>query len=68
MARNETILRRSAVYAGENLEAARLIAADPERYPGLMTEWARRILAETPTATVDEQGPGQLALDLGESA
>jgi hypothetical protein len=32
-------------YAAANLESARIIASDPKRYPGLMAEWARRILA-----------------------
>ena len=28
-----------------NLEAARIILADTERYPGVMQEWARLILS-----------------------
>ena len=31
-------------YDPANLEAARVIAADPGRYPGLMNQWAARLL------------------------
>jgi hypothetical protein len=33
-------------YLAANLEAARLIASDPLRYPGLMQTWARLIEAK----------------------
>jgi hypothetical protein len=32
-------------YAAGNLESARILLADPERYQGLMLEWAARIIA-----------------------
>jgi len=31
-------------YRASNIEAARIITADPERYPGLMQEWAALML------------------------
>ena len=31
-------------YAAANLQAARIIAADPQRYPGAIQEWARLLL------------------------
>jgi hypothetical protein len=35
---------RAEVYAEQNRQAARIILADPKRYPGLMQEWARLVL------------------------
>lgn len=32
-------------YERENREAAEMITADPERYPGIMQEWAARTIA-----------------------
>jgi hypothetical protein len=32
-------------YLEGNIRAAEIIAADPTRYPGLMQEWAARVLA-----------------------
>ena len=34
-----------AAMDAQNLEAARIIAANPKKYPGLMAEWAGEILA-----------------------
>jgi hypothetical protein len=34
----------SQVFARANIEAARIILSDPQRYEGLMLEWARRIV------------------------
>jgi hypothetical protein len=31
-------------YRAANVAAARIIAADPERYPGFMQEWAQVVL------------------------
>lgn len=39
-----TVTRREALERS-NVEAAAIIAADPERYAGLPLEWAKRILA-----------------------
>ena len=36
--------QKLARYEAGNVEAARIIAADPVRYPGAMQEWARRVL------------------------
>ena len=36
--------RKAELYRAGNLEAARIIAADPRRYPGAMQEWARLTL------------------------
>jgi hypothetical protein len=35
---------KAEFYRAANLEAARIIAADPHRYPGLMQEWAHLVL------------------------
>ena len=39
--------KRAAKFAADNLEVAEIIIADPERYRGLMLDWAREILAGT---------------------
>ena len=39
-----------------NLESAEIIASDPERYGGIMQEWARRILEQNKPA--EEEVPG----------
>jgi len=31
-------------YREQNLECARIIAAEPERYPGALQDWARLVL------------------------
>ena len=31
-------------YAADNLASARIIAADPDKYPGVMQTWARMVL------------------------
>lgn len=38
-------LKQAGAFRESNLKAARIIAADPERYPGRMQEWAARALA-----------------------
>jgi hypothetical protein len=35
---------KTDAYQAGNLEAARIIAADRFRYPGIMQEWARMVL------------------------
>ena len=39
-----TVKSKQAAYDAGNLEAARIIAADPDKYPGVMQEWAQMIL------------------------
>ena len=36
---------KAELYRAGNLESARIIAADPHRYPGAMQEWAARVLS-----------------------
>lgn len=36
--------RKAELYLAGNIEAARIISADPTRYPGVMQEWARLVL------------------------
>ncbi len=36
--------RLGETYERQNQEAAQIIAADPERYPGVMQQWARLVL------------------------
>lgn len=36
---------KAEMYAEQNRRAARIILADPKRYPGLLQEWARIVLA-----------------------
>jgi hypothetical protein len=38
-------VKKQALFAQQNAEAAAIIAADTERYPGLMQAWARAFLA-----------------------
>ena len=38
-------------YRAGNIEAARIIAVDPDRYPGLLQEWARRVLSPSVRST-----------------
>jgi hypothetical protein len=48
----------SECYAADNLEAARIIAADPGRYPGIMQTWAALIIERTEAPPADwEAGP-----------
>jgi hypothetical protein len=42
MSGRKTIERKIKQYEAKNREAAAIILADPERYPGAMQEWARR--------------------------
>jgi len=35
---------KAELYRASNIEAARIITADPQRYPGLMQEWAAMVL------------------------
>ncbi len=46
-----------AKYDGANLEAARIIAADPERYPGGMQEWAQMVLKRIERERLESVGP-----------
>jgi hypothetical protein len=47
--------RKIEQYHAANLECARIIASDPDRYPGVTQEWAAMILSlpakQTPPAT-----------------
>jgi hypothetical protein len=48
----------AAKFDEENLRAARIVAADPVRYPGLMQEWADMILSRAAAPPADwEAGP-----------
>jgi len=40
--------RKIESYRAANEECARIIAADPVRYPGVMQEWARLVLQSLP--------------------
>jgi hypothetical protein len=69
----------AVVHQQRSLKAARIIAADPERYGGLdvgLVAWAERVLATTAVnedvesaATADDgdQGPPQLRLPYSEA-
>jgi hypothetical protein len=48
-----SVASESKRYTASNLEAARIIAADPARYPGLMLEWSRAMLNRAAENTVD---------------
>jgi hypothetical protein len=41
--RPTTLLQKAAQFDSQNLAAARIIAADPERYPSMQV-WADRVL------------------------
>jgi hypothetical protein len=43
--------RLGKTYTAGNIEAARIIAVDPDRYPGLLQEWARRVLSPSVRST-----------------
>jgi hypothetical protein len=45
-------------YTTSNLECACIIAADPERYQGVLQEWADRILSKA--ANPDDREAGSL--------
>lgn len=45
-------------YRAGNLEAARILAADPERYPGLPQVWAAMVLSRAGVTGVPGQHPG----------
>lgn len=40
----KTVPQKRSVFEQNDLECARIIAADPERYPGLMALWAAAVL------------------------
>jgi hypothetical protein len=42
--KSQATQRKAEMYHAGNLESARIIAADPGRYPGIMQEWARLVL------------------------
>ena len=44
-------------YAASNLESATIIAANPEKYQGVLQEWADRILTEAAAPSDSEVGP-----------
>ena len=52
--------RKLAAYRRGNLEAARIVAADPERYSGLMQEWAALVLSRAEKTTIDTPVAGPL--------
>ena len=54
MTTKRTVSRARTGYQRQNEEAARIIAADPERYPGLPQQWAALVI-EKQTATI--RGP-----------
>jgi hypothetical protein len=46
---------KAEFFREQNLQAAEIISADPNRYPGVMQEWARLVLnppAERPAPAV----------------
>ena len=51
--------RKQAEFDLRNLEAARIIAADPARYPGLLQDWARAVLARLETVDIQESNHAQ---------
>lgn len=51
--------KQLAAYRQCNLKAARIVAADPVKYPGIMQEWAELVLGRAET-TVDAPGTGPL--------
>jgi hypothetical protein len=52
--------RRAATYQQNNILAARIIAADPARYSGVLQEWARAVLAQQP----EPLGPLRLVAEI----
>lgn len=38
------VQEQSVAYQASNLACAKIVAADPDRYPGLMQEWAQLVL------------------------
>lgn len=52
---SNTHLKKLEAYTMANLEAARIVAADPERYPGLMQEWASAVLTKAGAMNTDER-------------
>ncbi len=60
MAKPNPLLVVEARFA-ENLKAAQIIAAEPDRYAGIMLEWARMILAPA-------KRPAQVQRSIGDPA
>jgi hypothetical protein len=52
-------------FARANREAARLIAASPERYPGALQQWAQMVLLRSATLRFEANldGTGKSSLD-----
>jgi hypothetical protein len=48
--------RITEAYRASNIEAARIIAADPVKYPGIMQEWARLVLNPSAERTAPAAG------------
>jgi hypothetical protein len=46
--------RKLAAYRQSNLEAARIVAADPVKYPGIMQEWAQLVLRQALKASASD--------------
>lgn len=42
--KSQATQRKAELYRAGNHETARIIAADPHRYPGAMQEWAAMVL------------------------
>jgi hypothetical protein len=49
-----TIKAQKKGFDAANLEAARIIAAEPGKYPGLMAEWSKAILPADDAPEYDE--------------
>ncbi len=58
-------LAKVAAYTEANLEAARIIASEPDRYQGGCLEWARAVLGKVrrpvSSCAEDRQGEGRLS-------
>ena len=55
--RSAALLRAAAAFDKANYQAARIILANPDRYPGLPTEWALRVLGRiTNTSAPPREG------------
>lgn len=51
--------RRQAEFDQQNLEAARVVLADPGRYPGLLQEWAKAVFARLEATGPSGGRPGR---------
>jgi hypothetical protein len=52
---SRTSLRKALEYEADNFVCARIVIADPAKYPGVLREWAELVLAKAKRANPRKQ-------------